>query len=380
MKHKLSVTMDEETSKGDAEVFSDFSLDELRFLSNRIVDIDIQNGCAHMCLGCGRDAPKPNGNMPYEDYLKILKGIKSVKVSKDIDLLPDAFALELKARKFGRRKRLIVGYKRIHLFDASDPPHYRNIDSTGAERTLWDILDAFYETFDRTVSFTTAGWKSGDNYVEKAMAKIVQSNIVSHIEYSVKPFGAMIRSEFDLHDGSTSSFIRQSKYVENVKKNMKTLGGLKVKYRIFYLEKNVLRRLPENNKKYTPIFSLDFMLEMADHLGLDPNKKETFGGVGRAMKDFNMREQHDLHFIRKIERKGRSSKSRAHIDEDDLYGVINHKGVLNIIYGKAGDSLEQIPVSKDYFLGRAKHNEKIGRDSGASLYYMLANLQGRKLL
>ncbi|MGV8086333.1 MAG: hypothetical protein ACP5N1_01755 [Candidatus Woesearchaeota archaeon] len=340
--------------------------DELYWLEDRVNTIDVQNGCPWQCISCGVDAPKHSGSMAWSDYIALSDSILDVESKKGINL---------------------ISYECLCSFSKSDPMYYHSFDGK-IEKTIYDILKDIMLKHHANTYITTAGWKSGNNYMQRAAEKIVEmygNGFIPDMYYSVKTVSKQILKEYDLYlknspDKSVDdlSFIKNSRYVSNLINNIKTFNNLKignVNYIFNYFDNDDIAQLNSDYVSYSSIFSKKFMQQVYKYI----NEKErlipglalnSFSGLGRALTIGDICVDWDLNANNSI------IDSNTNV-EDYVYNVhINSKGTLEIYIGST-HSLSKVLVPKSYF------NNLAHLSSGAreiKMYKMLENLQGKNLL
>ena len=254
--------------------------EELIWLDGKIGVIDVQKGCPVQCITCGNNAPKYSGRMSWSDYMNLSDSILDVKITKNIDLF----------------------YKELIPFWSSDPIYYKSIDGA-VEKTIFDVVKDLTFRHDKGVTFTTAGWKDGDNYMQKAIEKMVESysNKKNKLcfTYSVKTVSRNVMSEYDLFLKNSSNnkvsnveFILKSHYVNNLIDNAKLLKPLDLFNNGIYsfqsLNTNDINNLNPEYKKYSSLFSTQFMRLLTVHL-LEQEcinstySTRTFCGIGKHL-------------------------------------------------------------------------------------------------
>ena len=365
--------------------FMKLSNEELRLLEGKIAQIDVQNGCPHQCTTCGTRAPKYKGSMPWKDFKIISDSIMETKIIKGIDLL--------------NNERDEKNFNHLVPFWASDPIYYRSMDGK-KERTLYDVVMNFHNNLSKTTLITTAGWRPGDNYMQRAAEKIVEAHtdptLRVKIGYSLKTVTPNVMRDYDEYLARTGNnpwlmknFLTESKYLSHVLDNLRTLYPIltdpsynklhksTLSYGLQWIENTDLLSdsFPIEYDKYSMLFSEYFM----DYLGKEISGKfeqigycvQTFGGIGSAL-DMGLTKAECLQKTEAII----NTNSKRYVNTDLYHVMLNAEGRLNIYYGNR-NSLEKIYVPKEHFqiLSEKSHMPRMRKK-----YEMLANLQGRKLL
>ncbi|MGV8086332.1 MAG: hypothetical protein ACP5N1_01750 [Candidatus Woesearchaeota archaeon] len=341
--------------------------EELNWLERKLCTIDVQTGCPWQCIICGVDAPKHSGSMAWSDYIALSDSILDVKSKKNINL---------------------KSYEGIDSFWSSDPMYYHSFDG-GIERTAYDILNDLLQKHNDSIYITTAGWKSGNNYMQRAAEKIVDMNIKNNfnplIYYGVKTVSKQILKEYDSFleksrskKVSNSDFIKESRYVSNFIDNARTLKNMEydyVTYMFYYIHSGDVALLNKEYARYSPIFSREFMKQIyscarSENLITTSFGSGIFGGIGRALNIGRMSLNNDF-------KKNNSLVNSDKYLRDTEYSVhVNGLGKIEIYYGYK-NSLSKVLVPKEYFNNLVNI---FGKNEDKKKYQMLANLQGKELL
>jgi len=387
--------------------------DELQFLNHRIGTIELQQGCPVRCITCGNNAEQYSLNMPWGNYMKISDGILEIKAKKKIYLLQEEDKI---------KKRPL-----IFLFGQSDPIYYRSFDGK-KERTLWDAIEVLLNNHKVSTHLTTAGWRPGDNHMQRAAENIAHSikhgNEYIHFMYSIKTVSQKtineylkIQSKHDTKEKALEDFIQNSNYSHNLIENMKTFKGVKIGYSEQYLNYDWLNEdinpfkyvyysflssplcsvfninadivLSEPYEDIKDLFSLDTIKSITKYCSkqasLDEIKKKynkskfhyrAFSGIGRATQ-LGLKDLDDIGINRLDVNPGKERKKQV-IMQDEFSASIKADGTLRIFLGPE-NSLGKTLVPKPYFETRAEYYKN--KDVDKSKYFaMLANLQGKQLL
>jgi len=397
-------------------VFSNLTKQEIMFLSGnygpvpiggRISGINLQNGCPSMCLGCGEDADRydPEKQMSWENLSAILTGIKALAVEDGLDLIAE----------------------NISFFRGSNPPNYHVIDDEGIERTIYDAMVLANDTLDsmnvnREIVFTTSGWTPGDNFMDESMRRLVDDCItrrLTHIAfyYSISPFGAQIRREYEQFFSELSgsdtqgivdfrrsiasridSFFRSSKYVRHVIDNLRFSQYVIDAHITGYLgdldDKSYPHNMPAENQKYDYLFSKQCVERLYQHCFAEANvfsayrQPRKWRGIGRAVADLGVEPITDRAEVAKQY----ALASRDPKQEDPFwmlsqpFVMIEWDTSIHIRIQTSPNKLDMLEPSKEYFLTRAEHYGKHAdvepseRQRIAGLFTMYATLQGKKLV
>ena len=348
--------------------------DALRWLGSkggRIGTIDVQIGCPDQCILCGVNAERYNGSMPHDDYKQISESILELKTKKGIDVLSE----------------------KVYPFNKSNPPYYHS-----KEWTMHDIVTDLIVRHDKKVFITISGWTHGNNYMQKAMEKIVEdySDESSSLcmLYSVKTVSEHVRREYASFmqkqkslQASDEEFIKQSRYVSRVIDNMRTLHKISVQkpsdayknaYEFQFLNKEDIDSLKPEYYEYKTLFSKEFMKKLMEHIqgAIDTReylfKGRAFVGMGKALNIGDIKATAELKdYTNKIDK-----NLRTRFWNDKYYVNINGRGEIEIYYGDY-KSLASVLVPKEYFIAMAE--KSILKDM-KNKYLMLSNLQGKSLL
>jgi hypothetical protein len=352
----------------------------------RIAAIDIQKGCPWQCVTCGIDSPTKSKNMPWKDYKTISNSILKILATKNIDVLSD---------------------ERIDPFDASDPVYYHSQDGK-KERTISDIVTDITNRHLRDITITTAGWRPGKNYMQKAMEEIVRDYDKKHSQiilcYSIKTVSKSIMKDYDTYisenkdtglsrESLTKRFIKESRYAAMVLENLKTLAPIAnnrvVGFDLQAVTQEDLNLLNGEYQNYKHLFSLKSLVDLKDYLRnkwkedppRDTNGKiyptPAFGGryfseIGGMLNIGNMPPSEKYTDNQSII----TFKSQKTINEEAYFAKIDCDGNINIYYGLRYN-LTRILVPKEHFLilsQQWKNKEK------KEEYKMLAGLQGKNIL
>jgi hypothetical protein len=225
--------------------FMNLSERELHVLKGRVAYIDVQEGCPVQCFTCGFDAPRYRGSMSRSDFLFLSESIANVREKYDIDVL-------LPKRQ---------GWY-IEPFHSSDPVYYHSREGS-IEWTIYDILSTLYEHHERRIAITTAGWKGGNNYMQRAMEQFVHDRKLNKnvwLTYSVKtvmPFVikdylSIVEQKGDPTPADSSRAITtllEGDYAKRLEGNMTTLRGIQAFFWIQCVHASDLPDLPEKYKE-----------------------------------------------------------------------------------------------------------------------------------
>lgn len=375
---------------------------ELKWIQGRISSLDVQEGCPVQCITCGVDAKKYSFNMPWNTLTELSDSILEIKTTKHIDLFNKANNADNKKKS----KTIMCP------FISSDPIYYRSFDRN-KERTISDVVNLLANKHQLDIYITTAGWRPGNNYMQKTAQKIARAkrrhNKNIKIFYSVKTVGEKTIKEYisikknsKNEKDAIQQFIETSTYVHNLTENMRLLKGVEACYSLQSIDIRDLEHFFYNpihnllngkfrwhsNKQYKDIKEL-FSNKTIDKIfnysakkaGLDQVKYEykkhridyrTFYGVGRA-KNLNLRTGYNP-YKKKLQQK----PGKRELLDEEFFVDITARGILKIYAGKM-TTLNRELVSKKYFKSRVDFYKN--RDAKKSAYYtMLLNLQGKKLV
>ncbi|MGV8086751.1 MAG: hypothetical protein ACP5N1_03915 [Candidatus Woesearchaeota archaeon] len=384
--------------------------DELNFINHKISMIDLQKGCPVQCIVCGNNAEKYSFNMPWKNFMELSDSILEIKAKKKIYLLGNKN--KIKKRPY------------IYLFNSSDPVYYRSLDGN-KERTLWDAVKILVEDHKFSTHITTAGWRCGNNYMQRTMENIVNAkkhgNPYIKIMYTIKTVSEKTIKEYldlkqsDENNNSLERFIYFSNYSRNLIDNMKTLKGIKVSYSNQFIDYSWEDKLSNNDLTYVlqymyyavldslridsniklidkyqsikELFTLDTIDKISNHCskmaGFDDIQKEfnkplfhyrSFSGFGKAAQ-IGLPSV-DIVDITKLTSSPDKDKKNS-IKTEEFSVNINSEGILLINHGD-NENLYKTIIPKKYFEVRSEYYKN--RDHEKSKHFsMLANLQGKRL-
>jgi len=340
--------------------------EELYWLKGKLSTIDIQKGCPVQCIICGADAPMYSGSMVWSDYMLLSDSILEVREKKGISLLGHSFT----------------------PFWSSDPIYYHSFDGN-TKRTIYDIAKDITLRHKKGINITTAGWEYGNNYMQKAVEKIVEMFNSEEYNlsfcYSIKTTSKSVMHEYNLflkkskHNYIANiDFIGKSHYVSNLIHNIGTLHSLEEFMGIYDFQAIGNKDIKLLNKEYilySSLFSEKFMKNLHTYLTTKKVIKSdmrcrNFSGIGKALDigkisiDDSLRENTE---IINLTSEIPSNKYSVHI---------SCLGNIQIYFGE-DSSLSKLLVPYECFIAQAKQSDD-GEDK--QTYQMLANLQGKELL
>jgi len=394
--------------KSGITIIPDLPDDELNALEGRVKITSLQDGCPGQCLGCGSDAPELKNYMQWKKAKAIAEDTQWVKENRGIDILNNQ---EEKNRKTGES----LGFRVMLLSTGSDIVHYRSTDNQGIKRTCWDIGKLFFDLHGMHLFCSTAGWKPGDNFRQKAMEQIVDDHlhgdqIVKEFYYSIKPFGALFIRDIDrfFKDSGIDrlmfasmgfvtqkkcflphlwNFFDKSKYVRFVIENMKLLRETNTLYSVQSLgipgtSNTYFSLLPPDVRQYGMFFGPEFMEMLASYCALqsqnDMERKEhrPWHGGGRGHRDLGAVQLNPISWQSWYKRTTSDTRTEQ-LNRGMIFIQIEHDGEIAVKCGeKEGMSTPSIP--KQYLSGLAEHF-RATQPKVSEQYSIFTNLQGRNI-
>ncbi|MGV8162272.1 MAG: hypothetical protein ACP5N2_02980 [Candidatus Nanoarchaeia archaeon] len=349
--------------------------EELTFLEGKIATIDIQKWCPEQCIICARDAKKYAGSMAFDDVREIVESIAEVKNKKRIDLIRT------------NPSELGVGGL-LRLSDSSEPSRYF---SNG--KTIYDVVKLVNDILGVEISLTTAGWPSGDNYMQEGMKKIfteMEKGFNVGLMYSIKLVSAQVITEYlqfkqnYVGTGTTFDLAKQfsenSSYAQRLVANLKNMGSVDAQISAQYIDDfdiGILKNYRDCSELFKKEFLTVFMVVCgAQELSskMDFNYRR-FSGGGKA-KDLGLH----LHQDEVRNNEVLSAEGSIEIPLRKYSAVINSEGELVIEFDMSGAvSLSAKEVPKSYFKAMA-HKYK-DYDVKISKYYeVFEQLQRKNIL
>jgi hypothetical protein len=271
------------------------------------------------CITCGEDAPKWSSHMPWADFMKLSDSISEVKAKKGLDLLlvgEDWNDLGLPGK--------------IYVFMSSDPIFYHS-DDAGLERTIFDIAKVISQNHNRGIYITTAGWPTGNNYMQQAVEKMIAEGMLEwkpqsvEFNYSIKTTARATIKEYEKIRAQSSSsyeairaFTKNSKYFAQLKGNIKTLLNARAGYMRQYLDFNSIDQslFPQELNQISELFSQSTINELYSQ-ALEAAKSQQIDDINGEKCHFN-----PLDYIRRKKAALKVSKIKHTLIEDrDFVGV-----------------------------------------------------------